>query len=219
MPPAEAAIGIKRARKIKLLYQVILVKGRIREILELLKPSENPPAIWPSEQAIQDFTGQWWVAHTKSRNEKALAHDLLRNNINYFLPMAWKVHNSNGRKVRSLLPLFNGYLFFCGDEPQRLAVLRTSRVANLIEVIDQQRFLSDLSQIEIALRSDAVLSPHNYIKTGQLCRVIAGPLLGLKGIVIRTKTATRLVLQIDMLGQASSVEIDNDTIEVVDEAC
>jgi transcription antitermination factor NusG len=47
--------------------------------------------------------------------------------------------------------------------------------------------------------------------------VIGGALTGLTGIVVKTKNAMRLVLQIDMLGQAASVEIDTDMIEVVDE--
>jgi transcription antitermination factor NusG len=46
--------------------------------------------------------------------------------------------------------------------------------------------------------------------------VIAGPLLGLEGIVVETKGDARLVLQIDMLGQAASVEIDIEMVEPVD---
>jgi transcription antitermination factor NusG len=182
----------------------------------LLKESENPPIVWPGEKPIREFTGQWWVAHTKSRNEKALAHDLIRKNISYFLPMSWKARRRSRRKIRSLLPLFSGYLFFCGQEEQRIELLRTDRVANLIEVIDQQKLLDELSQIEQALRAGAPLAPHKYIKTGQKCRVVAGPLIDLQGVVVTTKNAARLVLQIDILGQASSVEIDIDMIEVLD---
>jgi len=183
----------------------------------LLKPDENPPTIWPEGKSIIDFTGLWWVAHTKSRNEKALAHDLLRKNISYFLPMSWRIWRRSGRKMRSLLPLFSGYLFFCGNENQRIESLRTNRVANLIEVKDQGKLLGELLRIEQALQSGANLMPHKYIKTGQRCRLIAGPLADLKGIVIKTKSTARLVLQIDMLGQAASVEIDTDMIETIDE--
>ena len=183
----------------------------------MLKLSENPPVIWPQEKFIHDFTGLWWVVHTKSRNEKALAHDLIRKNIGYFLPMSWKVRHRSGRTIKSLLPLFSGYLFFCGNENQRIELLRTHRVANLIEVMDQQKLLKELSQIEQALRAGTTLAPHKYIKAGQRCQVIAGPLEGLNGIVLKTKTVTRLILQVDMLGQAASVEIDTDMIEVADE--
>ena len=183
----------------------------------MLKPSENPPLTWPKDKTIREFSGQWWVAHTKSRNEKSLAHDLVVKEVGYFLPMAWKVRRIRGRTLRTLLPIFGGYLFFCGEEHQRIEVLRTNRVANLIEVKDQQRLVEELSQIEQALVAGADLSPHKYLKEGQKCRVIGGPLVGLIGIVVKAKNALRLVLQIDMLGQAASVEIDTDMIEVVDE--
>jgi transcription antitermination factor NusG len=197
----------------------------------LLKESDNPPLFWPEVESIREFRGIWWVAHTKSRNEKALAQDLIRKEISYFLPMSWRVRRIRKRTVRSLLPLFSGYLFFCGDANQRVELLRTNRVANVIIVKDQERLLGELLQIEQALQAGAALLPHKYIKAGQKCRVIGGPLAGLQGIVVRapehktenyegvvsTKSTLRLVLQIDMLGQAASVEIDTDMIEVVDE--
>jgi transcription antitermination factor NusG len=182
----------------------------------LLKASENPPISWPEGKPIRDFSGLWWVAHTKSRNEKALARNMMHKNIAYFLPMIWKVRCQRGRMMRSLLPLFSGYLFFCGNENQRIETLRTNRVANLIEVKDQGKLLEELSQIEQAFRAGADLSPHRYIKAGQHCRVIAGPLAGLQGIVVKTKSAVRLLLQINMLGQAASVEIDTCLIEPLD---
>lgn len=183
----------------------------------MLKLDENPPIIWPEEESVRDFSGLWWVAHTKSRNEKALAQDLISKQVNYFLPMTWKVRRRRGRTIRSLLPLFSGYLFFCGEEDQRIELLRTNRVANLIVVKDQQRLLDELFQIERALRAGAPLVPHRYLKAGRHCRVIGGALTGLQGIVVRTQTATRLVLQVDILGRATSVEIDADMIEVLDD--
>ena len=71
----------------------------------MLKASENPPIIWPEDIPLDDFAGRWWVAHTKSRNEKALAHDLISREVCYFLPMSVKVRHSRGRKVKSLLPI------------------------------------------------------------------------------------------------------------------
>ena len=59
---------------------------------------------------------------------------------------------------------------------------------------------------------------------------MSGPLADLKGVVVmppkqrkqilqtngKTQNITKLVLQIDMLGQAACVEIDTDIIEVLD---
>jgi len=181
----------------------------------LLKLSENPPAIWPDDKSINEFTGKWWVVHTKSRNEKALAWQMQRANVSYFLPMTKKVSKNKGRTIRSLLPLFTGYLFFCGSEDDRLTVLQTNRVANLIEVKEQDRFLKDLSPIETVIKQGENIQPHVYIKAGQKCRVTAGPLLGTEGIAEISTEGTKLVLQVDMLGQATSVEIATDMIEMI----
>ena len=181
----------------------------------MLKESENPPIIFPEETQIADFQGPWRVAHTKSRNEKALAWQMAKKDIPYFLPMTWKVSKRKRRTYRSLLPVFTGYIFFCGGEENRLKVLKTNRVANIIEVIDQARLLSDLTPIEKAIRQQQPLLPHKYIKKGQLCRVIAGPLMGIEGIVVTVRQNTRLVMQVEMLGQATSVEIDMDMIELI----
>ena len=182
----------------------------------MLKTSDNPPIIWPQVETIAEFTKPWMVAHTKSRNEKALAHDLIQREISYFLPMSWKVSRKSRRATKSLMPLFGGYLFFCGDDETRTELLKTNRVANLIEVTDQDNFLTELLQIERVLQTGTPVTPHKYLKIGQKCRVIAGPLMGLQGIVITHKDETRLVLQVDMLGQAASVEIDIDMIEPVE---
>ncbi len=88
-------------------------------------------------------------------------------------------------------------------------------MANLIVVDDQQKLLHELGKIEQALRVGVPLTPYKYIKQGQRCRVVAGPLLGLEGLVVKTKKAARLVLQVDMLGQAASVEVDIDMIETL----
>lgn len=182
----------------------------------MFNASENPPIIWPPESTITDFEGKWWVAHTKSRNEKALAHDMVNRDINYFLPMSWNVRRKSRRTIKSLLPLFSGYIFFCGDEIKRIEILKTNRIANLIEVADQQQFIADLVQIERVLRTGETLIPHKYLKKGQKCRIIAGPLLGIQGIIVNIKGQTRLVLQVDILGQAASVEIEIDMIEPVE---
>ncbi|MHC5157034.1 MAG: transcription termination/antitermination protein NusG [Planctomycetota bacterium] len=182
----------------------------------MLKPSENPPMTWPQERSISDFDGLWWVAHTKSRNEKALAWQLV-NRVPYFLPMHWKASKSRGRTIRSLLPLFPGYLFFCGGDDERLEVLKTNRTANIIPVENQDLIIRELLPIETLLKLGKTVLPHEYIKVGQRCKVTAGPLMGTEGIVVQTPKETRLVMQVDMLGQAASVEIAYDMIEKLDE--
>jgi len=183
----------------------------------VLKVSENPPMVWPEDQSIADFVGTWWVAHTKARNEKAMAWQLVNKRVPYFLPMTWKVSRKSGRTLRSLLPLFPGYVFFCGGQAERLEALKTNRAAAIIPVVDQVRLVRELQPIETVLQLGKPVVPHDYLKVGQRCRVIAGPLMGTEGLIVRTPKETRLVLQVEMLGQAASVEIDYDMVEKIDD--
>jgi transcriptional antiterminator RfaH len=181
----------------------------------MLKPEENPPTIWPADMSIKDFQGTWWIAHTKSRNEKALAWQMQKKNISYFLPLTEKVYRRSRRVLRSMLPLFSGYVFFCGSENDRLEVLKTNRVAGLLNINDQQHLISELLPIEKALTSGMNLAPHSYIKAGQRCKVVAGSLMGTEGLVVSDQNKTRLVLQVDILGKATSLEIDAALLEII----
>jgi len=182
----------------------------------MLKITENPPILYPDVASVADISGQWWVAHTKARNEKALAWNLLQAQISFFLPLREKLTVRKGRRYKSLLPLFSGYVFFCGDLQSRHKALTTNRIAQVIDVVDQSRLIHDLSQIHTVLSKGVRLDPHPYLKKGDRCRVTAGPLAGMEGLLLHKKNLTKLVLKVDILGQAASVEIDADLLESIE---
>lgn len=182
----------------------------------VLKPQDNPPAVYPEGTLIEEMAGTWWVAHTKSRNEKSLAWDLLKRGTSYFLPMIEKVRVLRGRKVKSIMVLFSGYLFFCGSEDERYRAMTTNRIASTIEVTDQDRLIKELSYIQTAMSGPKQLDPFAYLQAGRRCVVMAGPLKGIEGLLVRRKNIDRLVLRVQVLGQAVSTEIDASLLEVID---
>ena len=105
----------------------------------MLSFSDNPPVKPAAVSALGEVGGDWFVAHTKARNEKALAHDLARRGIDYFLPMVEKVTFSGGRRRRTMAPLFPSYLFFAGDDAARVDVLATGRLCQAFAVGDRAR--------------------------------------------------------------------------------
>ena len=108
-------------------------------------------------------------------------------------------------------------MFFCGDEEQRVQLLRTNRVANVIEVNNQEKLVAELLQIERAINAGANLKPHDHIRKGQRCRITGGALAGMQGIIEQTKSGARLVINVDILGKATSAEVDTDMIELVED--
>jgi len=168
--------------------------------------------------AVPDgLPGRWWVAHTKPRNEKALARDLELLGLHYYLPLRTKMTRSRktGRRSQSVIPVFPGYLFFNSEEDGRTAATTTNRIAGTLVVADQASLVRELRQVQKLLASGAEFNWGPAISVGDWARVISGPLMGLEGMVQRRLTRMRLVLNVNMLSQSVSIEVPQDCIEKI----
>ena len=165
---------------------------------------------------IDWLAGHWYVLHTRSRQEKALAADLARLNVPYFLPLV-RVRRTYGGRIRRVeLPLFPGYLFFCGAQRERQAVVKTNRVAQVLDAPDQVQLITDLQQIYRVVTSDQPVDLYPRLKKGARCRVASGPLTGLEGIVLRRPGPWRVYIGVHFLGQSAEIQIDAALLEIID---
>ena len=158
----------------------------------------------------------WYVLHTKSRQEKALADELARMNIPCYLPIVEQVRYHGQRKALVAEPLFAGYVFLKGTLEHAYQADRTKRVANILPVHNQERLDWDLRNLALALHQQAPLDPYPFLKAGRKVQVRAGPFRGLQGLVEERLGWNRLVLSVNMLGQAVSLEIDGSLLDPVD---
>lgn len=181
----------------------------------MLKLADNPPIRSEAHASVREMGESWWVAHTKARNEKALAWDLVHKGVPHFLPMIPRETFSGGRKRRNLMPLFNGYVFFTGGPGARQVALRTDRVAAVIPVPDGAQLVAELAAIEAAIESGQVVAFYPKLAEGVRVRVTAGPLKGVEGVIIEAGRVTRIVLHVRMLGRGASVEVSGDLLEVL----
>jgi hypothetical protein len=164
---------------------------------------------------VDVLTDPWWLVHTRSRCEKALGEDLDRLGIRYFLPLAQQRRRHGGRPVQVLMPLFPSYLFLCGGAEERYATLMTHRAAQVIEIADQELFKDELRQIYRAIISREPVDLYPGLRRGRRCRVLAGPLVGLEGVVLRRHGQCLIFLGVDVLGQSAELEIDPALLEVI----
>lgn len=165
---------------------------------------------------VDFYAGRWWLVHTRSRQEKALAADLDRLGIGYFLPLT-PVRRRYGRRVFKLhIPLFPCYLFLCGGGDERYATLMTHRAAQVIEVFDQERFRFELRQIHLLTTSGAPADLYPGLRRGCRCRVTGGSLAGLEGVVLRRRGFCRVYVGVEVLGQSAELEIDPALVEPID---
>lgn len=184
----------------------------------------DPPAEFgssgdePSYDSSSDlFTGeaarQWWAVYTKSRQEKALARQLVGHRVPFYLPLIPKDNIIRGRRVRSQLPLFSGYLFLYGSEQERVTTLTTNRVSRILPVLDQDRLRRELMNVHCLIGSNAPLSLETRLMPGDPVRIKTGALRGLEGTVVKRHGKIRLLVAVTYLQQGVSIEIDDCALD------
>ena len=163
-----------------------------------------------------DSCGDWHVLRTKSRQEKVLASQLAACGTAQFLPVLHVTRYYAGRKAVVEQPMFPGYLFLRGDRDAAFAADRTRRVAQIIPVRQQDELTRELRNIYLALSGQAPLDVYPYLQSGVRVEVRDGPFRGLQGLIESRTKRDRLILQVDILGRAVSLEIEPSLLDVLE---
>jgi len=153
---------------------------------------------------------------TKSRQEKVLSKDLSAHGIGNFLPMISTERVYAGQRFLVELPLFPGYLFLRGSVDDAYYADRTRRIAQIIRVTDQKRLNGELSSLATVLSSSQRLDPFPFLKAGVRVEIRCGPLQGVRGVIEDRTRRHRVILQVDALGQAVSLEVDAAIVDLID---
>ena len=169
---------------------------------------ESPLAEAPAGQ-------RWVVAHTKSRQEKALCRELATAGIVHYLPVYKELRSHGARRRWVEAPLFSGYVFVRGGLELASDLRRTDRVANVIQVRDQAGLVFELRQIEAAIAAGARFNPYTYLEEGMPVRVRRGPLKDIEGVIDKAGSPTRLILVVQTLGRATSIEVNPADVELL----
>jgi transcription antitermination factor NusG len=174
-----------------------------------LYPSKlfEPAAV--AEATAEPVAERWIVLHSRPRAEKSLARQLLARQVPFFLPLFHKQWRSNGRMQSSHLPLFPGYVFLRGDDTARVEALTTNLIVNVLPVADQLGLYADLSRVHQLMESGSALTPENHLEPGTIVEITAGPLTGLEGKVLRRGKNLHFFIEVQLLQQGVSVEIES----------
>jgi transcription antitermination factor NusG len=152
----------------------------------------------------------WYAVWTRSRHEQVVREQLERKGIEAFLPTITKWSRWKDRKKQIEWPLFPGYCFVRFNAADRLPVLKCTGVVNIVsfdgDIVPIPEH--EIDGIRRLLQSDLQFDPCPLIREGMLVEVIHGPLKGVVGRLVRKGAHARLVLSVDLIGQAVSVEVD-----------
>jgi transcription antitermination factor NusG len=182
------------------------------------EPDLYPSDLW--EGAVltgpEELPRKWWCLHTKPRMEKASARDLRVQQIAYYLPQVVREDRTpQGRKTRSVIPLFPSYLFLLGDDRERVLAMKGNRLVRVIDVTDQDAINRDLSQIHQMLASGLAVVPEPTVPVGARVRILNGPLTGIEGKVLRRGKRDQFVAVVRFLGSGATVDLEDWQVEQI----
>jgi len=160
---------------------------------------------------------QWYAAYTYPRHEKKALDQLVGREIESFLPSYRAIRKwRNGCKVEVLLPIFPGYVFVRIQLREQLRVLQIPSVVSLVSFGGIPAPLpAEVVETLKATLETVHAEPHPFVKAGDRVRIVSGCLAGLEGILLRKASGYRFVLNVDMIMQAVSVEVDVEDVEPV----
>lgn len=160
---------------------------------------------------------QWFAVYTRSNHEKSVAAQFESRHIEHFLPLYKSVRRWKDRRVTLGLPLFPGYLFVKMIPHDRLPVIQVPGVARLVGFGGHPAALpaGDIEALRAGLASGAEAKPHPLLREGRPVRLKSGPMFGLEGLLVRRKNQSRLIVSVELIRRAVSLEVDEADIEGV----
>jgi transcriptional antiterminator NusG len=166
-------------------------------------------AAQPTVPAGDGLVG-WFALWTRSRHEQVVRTQLEQKDIEAFLPTVTRWSRWKDRKKKVDWPLFPGYCFARFDPRHRLNVLKCGGVVNIVSVDGEPVPIPayEIDAIRQLLETDLAYDPCPLIREGTMVEVTHGPLKGVVGRLSRKNEKARLVLSVDLIGQAVSVEVD-----------
>ena len=162
---------------------------------------------------------KWYALYTRSRFEKKMLGELTDRRIEVFLPMREVLSRWKDRKKRIWVPLFPGYIFVNQvDTPENR--YRILNIPGAVRFVGFEGHANPVPEEQIVsvrrfLEASIAIDPYPYVQVGSRVEVIAGPLKGIRGLLVEKRGKFRFVIQVDLIRQSASVEIDASDVRPV----
>ena len=159
---------------------------------------------------------QWpWFAILVRTGRERTANLLLENSgYECFLPVSKSTRHWSDRTKVVEIPLFPGYLFCRMNPHNRLTVLMTPGVTQIVGVgktpipVEEE----EIEAIQRVQKSGLSAMPWPYMQIGNVAQILEGPLRGLTGIIVKIKSGMKLVLSVSLLQRSVAVEVERSWV-------
>ena len=164
-----------------------------------------------------NFTLNWYAIHTKNRHEKKVDLRLKEKGISSYLPLNTVYRRWSDRYKKVQEPLFSCYVFVNMNLKDRLSVLQTDGVVCLVAFNGIPATIPEdqIYAIKKILEKKQSVEYSDYFIPGKKVKVARGPFKGIEGTLVTNKNNNRLVIAIEGIKQAISIEIDPRDLELI----
>ncbi len=154
---------------------------------------------------------RWYAIYTRSRYEKKVSMEFEERGLEHFLPLVPQVRYWKDRKKTVNMPIFPGYVFVNIKLSEKIRVLRANGVVRFIEFNGSPSPIPDaqIEDVRQLLKYPDRVETASYFNCGDPVEITAGPFSGIKGKIIHSRGKQRLLVGIEIIHQAVSVEIDS----------
>jgi transcription antitermination factor NusG len=159
-----------------------------------------------------DRPPSWLALSVKSRHEKSVQRILDYKGYTTSLPLCTRWHTRHsGTAWESEKPLIPGYVFVLHDLQNPFHIVTTPGVVKFVGFGDGPSAIpaAEIEALERLAASQLPIGRCSYTRIGEQVELVAGPLKGLAGIVVRESGATRLVVSVSLLRRSVFVEIES----------
>ena len=161
----------------------------------------------------------WYAVYIRSRAEKKAQNELQLAGIETFLPLQRKLRQWSDRKKWVEMPLIPGYLFVKVSRKEYDPVLYSTYVVSYVKFEGAAAIIQEkqIDFLKLMLKQDNldIEITQEKLEPGQTIEVIAGPLIGLQGKLIRIKGKNKVAIQLEQLGYSALIEILTEDIHVI----
>ena len=159
----------------------------------------------------------WFALQVRARHEMGVAEYLKGKGYESFLPLYTSRRRWSDRIKEVKAPLFPGYLFCRFNPHDRLPILKTPGVTQIVGYnhvpipVDE----AEIDGIRTLVASGVPNQPCPFMEVGNRVRIESGVLRGLEGVLLEFKGKRRLVLSITLLQRSVAVEVDSEVVSVL----
>ena len=159
---------------------------------------------------------KWIAIYTKSRHEQIVINELSKKDIESFCPMFKERRQWSDRKKWVHFPLFRSYVFARIHLKENIFVLQTIGVNKIVKFQNKISIIPDqvINDIKNVVDGGYKIQQVDYFIKGDEVNVVSGPLKGVNGIIQDLKGDSRLIMKVEAIRQAFSIEISSEQLKL-----